>query len=365
MRRTPVLVNALSARLGGGLSFILRELEALEAESNCIDLEVLAAPWNAADLKATLGCPVRTVPVSGPGARFVYEQTVIPRHHSRRGLVLYYPANFAPLARSRFPLVLTLQNPNYFGPARSLAHNRSLAQRIKIRLSHASVRRADHVVAISESLRADVVADIPDAAAKMTVIQSGSPTWPDDEIVPAGPVPSRRSYFLSVANDGAQKRLDDLVLAWADAFAETNDGPSLVLAGDIRSDRRRHHAVLAGGAARKLIHTGGVPDRRELRWWVANATAVVSFSSAEAHPLVPAEAGALGCPLILSDIAPHLEVAGDNAIYVPGNSRTALSAVLRHVHTNPPDRTVWRWPVTWQDHARELAVVLERAGFST
>lgn len=353
-----VLANASSARLGGGLSFIVQELAALEEACPDVDLDVVAAPWNASELKAALRSPVHTAAVSSAGGRFVYEQLVIPFPSGHDRSVLYYPANFVPLGPWRAPVVLTLQNPNYFGPAKLLPHNRSLLERAKHALSRASVRRADHVVAISESLRNEVLRDLPAAARKMTVIQSGAPTWPEQEKPPGQSAPAVGSYFLSVANDYPHKRLDALIEGWTAAFRDVIDRPRLVLVGDVTQERRQAQRALAGRLVTDLIHAGPITDRGELRWWVENALAMVTVSALEAHPLTPAEAGALGCPLILSDIPPHREVAGGHATYVPVRDPSALPAALSRIHAKPQTRTAWYWPITWHDHARRLVAVL-------
>jgi glycosyltransferase involved in cell wall biosynthesis len=132
------------------------------------------------------------------------------------------------------------------------------------------------------------------------------------------------------------------------------------MAGDLTATRQRQlHELVPASRRGDLVLLGGVRDRRELRWLLEHAEASVSVSALEAHPHGPAEAGALGCPLVLSDIPPHREVAapaGRGVAYVPLEGTEALVEALR---SPPTHRTPWTWPVTWDENARQLGAVFD------
>lgn len=359
--RLRVLVNASSARLGGGLSYLLAELAAVERTRPEVRLDVFAAPWNALALRQALNCRVRTAPVPNVALRVLYEQLALPLKGHLCRSVLYYPGNFAPVLKGGAPVVLTLQNPNYFGTGPSMPHNQSTQRRLKIAFSRLAVRRSDLVIVISHTLREQVKRDLPAMAHKLRLVTSGAPVWPIESVRPTASWDSGMSYFLSLANDYPHKRLDRLVKAWSVAFTGYNDFPALLLVGDLSETSRSTHRDLAGPCARQLVHAGAVADRRQVRWLVEHAAAMVSVSVLEAHPLTPAEAGAMGCPIILSDIPPHREVARNHALYVPPDDQHALVSALRETHSSPPARTPWQWPVSWDDHARQLVDVWTEA----
>jgi glycosyltransferase involved in cell wall biosynthesis len=320
-----------------------------------LPLEVLAAPWNRSALQAATDQPVHTVRVPNAGVRYLYEQTALPLK-VRREQVLYAPVNFSPLLPSRGRTVLALHNPNYFGHGRRAPHNQRWNRKAKIRLSYWSVHRADRVIVISEALLDEVRRDFPGIGAKAVLLQSGAPEWPAESRRPAGFRFEPRQYFLSLANDYPHKNLDLLVAAWVRAVEGIDRPAGLVLVGDVADDRRAHHrSLVPADRADDLVHLGGVGDRAELKWIVANARAMVAPSSLEAHPLTPAEAGAVGCPLILSDIAPHREVAGDRAAYVAVGDRAALATAM--ADESGDRRDVWSWPVTWDAHAERLVEI--------
>lgn len=357
---THVVANASSARQGGGLSYIVSELAAIERVTTDIDLTVISAPWNHAQLSAALECRIVLIPALGARSRYACEQ-VLPLVAKTRNAILYCPGNFAPLLHNPVAVVLTLQNPNYFGIGRQAPHNRSVRRRAKIALSHASARRASRIVVISRSLETEVLSDLPELADRVRVIQSGAPRWDFPATKPQQAASAGGEYLLSLANDYPHKRLDNLVASWAAAFGAVDDPPSLVMIGDIADPSRFRHRTLARSLHSRLIHTGPLGHRSELRWWIEHAMAMVSASSLEAHPLTPAEAGALGCPLVLSDIRPHREVAGSRALYFASDDDSELIDCLRAVRATPPARVPWEWPVTWEQHATQVATLWTEA----
>ncbi len=358
-----VIVDATAIRLGGGLSYVTRQLGGVERVAPDLDLTVVAAPWNEAALRDALSAEIVQSGVHGMVGRLLYEQARLPRTVAD-GTVLHCPANLAPILPGRRPAtVVTIQNPNLFGVGRALPHNSAWYRRLRIYGARRSVELATRVIAVSEAMMAQVRADVPTLGERGVVVQSGAPQWVPDERRPEGVAVEGLDYLLSLANDAPHKRLDDLVRAWAQAFSRLgSEAPVLLFVGDLPESRRQAQRSLVPEAMRpRLVYTGQLDGPQELRWLVAHAIAMVATSSLEAHPHTPAEAGALGCPLILSDIPPHRETATDHPFaYVPVGDLDALATALEKVAAGA-DRTPWTWPITWDDHARELIGVWESA----
>jgi glycosyltransferase involved in cell wall biosynthesis len=361
-----VVVDALPVHFGGGGTALVEQLAALERVAPDLELHVLAAPWNAAALRAALGSEVRgsdvrTVTVADGASRVVWEQLALPWLGRRPG-VLYCPGNLAPLAPTRLPVVLAVQNPNLVGRGRRLPHNRRWGRRLRVAACQVSMRRARWIVAVSESLRAEVVADQPRLADRVSVVPLGPPAVATPSRRPAALRPEVHDYVLVLANDAPHKRLDDAVAAWGRAFGEHPDrAPHLVLAGRVEPRRRADHRHLVPAGLRpRLVHLGPVVDRREVTWLLGHARVLVAASELESFGLTTLEAGALGCPLLLSDIPAHREVAGTHATFSPVRDVAALAGAL--ARTEPaPERRPWSWPVSWDEHAERLAAVLRRA----
>jgi glycosyltransferase involved in cell wall biosynthesis len=357
-----VLVDALGVGLGGGLTYVTGQVGGLAQVRPDLQPAVLAHPGNAADLVAGLPAtvPVEVVPVPSVARRVVWEQT---RLLSRvpAGAVLLAPGNVAPLLPGRPPVVLVVQNPNAFGPGRSAPWNRSPRRRARIALMRASARRADVVVAVSQAMADAIVGDIPSLTSRVEVVSDGEATWPDASVVPEGFVLGPDPWFVSVSQDWPHKQLDELVQAWALAFAGHRDPPQLVMVGALPEARQaQQRALIPSSLQPSLLHLGAVSDRRVLRHLVEGARALVSVSALEAHPHTPGEAGVLGTPVVLSDIPAHREVAaaaGAAAVFVGVGDHDALVEALR---APPAPRLSWRSGWTWEQHATQLGQIIDR-----
>jgi glycosyltransferase involved in cell wall biosynthesis len=354
-----VVANAASARVGGGLTHVVSQLSALERVRPDLDLRVLAAPWNVAALRDALDSPVKLVPVPVASARFAYEQLILP-WQLRPDDILYCPGNFAPLALRRSKTVLVLHNPNYVGAGREHQARQRPRLRLEIRMCERSLLAADRVVVVSNALGETLLGDLPQVVDRTVVIRGGAPVWSGGEVAPPGfPLPT--GHLLSLANDYRHKNLDAVVDAWIRCFGGAPaSAPALVMAGEIAEGRRRgQQARVPDGLRSRLRYLGPVVDRRQVRWLLAHAAAMVAPSALEAAPLTPAEAGSVGCPVIVSDIAAHREVAGDHAIYVRVGDADGLTAAISQAVHRPPARSCWSWRRTWEESARDLAGVFD------
>src|SRR5690606_6753441 len=107
--------------------------------------------------------------------------------------------------------------------------------------------------------------------------------------------------------------LNDIAKA-SSALTSQFDG-RIVIAGAINPDRRAELLALAGPAANRLQVLGSVASRADLFELYRSAAVYVSASELEAYPLTLHEAASQGCPMVLTDIPPHREIAGSRAVY--------------------------------------------------
>jgi glycosyltransferase involved in cell wall biosynthesis len=359
---TTVVVDALSVRLGGGLTYTGSQLAALARVRPDLDVRVLVAPGEGGRALATRldGSDLRIPVTGGTVRRVVWEQLRLARA-APSGSVLHCPGNVAPLQHGTVPVVLVVQNPNAFGPGRHESWNRSPRRRARIAIMRASASAATRIVAVSRSMADLVVGDHPELAERVVVVQDGAPSWDLPAVAPVGLAVEPGSYLLSVAQDWPHKRLDALVAAWSAAFAGRARVTPLVMVGEVSESVRARREALVVPTVRPHLHqVGGVADRGQLRWLLEHAQASVSVSALEAHPHGPAEAGALGCPLVLSDIPPHHEVSAParrGAVRFVG--RLDVDALVEAMREPPAERTPWRWPCSWDDNARHLATCFD------
>lgn len=359
-----VLYNATSVRVGGGLSYSRAQVMAL-AEVGDIELTVLTAPWNHGSIEEAVPATikivqtgVRTVPW-----RFAWEQTVLPTM-ARRHDVLVSPGNFGAMVCGT-PQVVILQNANYVGAGRRLDQNQSFRRRVKIAISHASLRRAHLVVAISDSLADEIGQEPKLTGINLTTVKSGAPSSN-----PMGADPSREviesidrmvgsgPYYLSVANDYPHKRLDDLArLPGFAAHQGLSPSIRLIFAGDISARRCGELSELAGVHRDLLVFVGPISNRAMVLELYRRAVATISCSQLEAFPLVLHEALSQGCPLVVSDIPPHRELADGQAEFFAVGDLSGLTSALKTALERPrPEPGLQPW--TWSDHGQQLAAQL-------
>lgn len=356
-----LLYNASSARVGGGLSYATQQITALARMPN-LELCVLTSPWNHTTIAtATLPYPVvktHRLPLLNAGHRFLWEQVQL-RNMARGYDALLCPGNFAPLRRPlNTPMVTILQNPNYVGRGRRARQNERAGRRLKILLSHLGMRASDLVVLISHSLAAEFNTEPSLARCQTTVVRSGAPELPQtdgrrlEDVLPAAN--TNNGFFLSVANYYPHKHLDTIAASWAQSTQGKEDAPSLVFVGDIPEDERQkilHRTT--GVSPGQVLFLGTVADRSTIALLYQYALGAVAMSSLEAFPLTLHEAGSMGCPLILSDIPPHRELAEHHATFVPPDDEDALSSAFKDVAISRK-RAVWNWDYSWDDHAKDL-----------
>lgn len=357
-----VLYNATAARVGGGLSYACAQIDALAAVDD-IALTVVVAPWNRAPLEAAVGDRATVEPVRLPNVavRYAWEQVWLPVL-ARRHDVLISPGNFGCLV-SPVPQVVVLQNPLYVGHGRGIGNATSWARRLKVALSHISMRRADLVVSISQSLTDEIRSEPRLAGAEVVTVRSGSPGP-----VEVGEGPSAREvtsavdalvgsdpYLLSVSNDAPHKRLDDLA-AFAATLEQCPDPVPrrVVVVGAVSSERQARLRMLAGPSSDALTMVGSVSDRPVVLELYRRAAAAVSTSELEAWPLTLNEASSQGCPMVATDIPTHREVAEDRARYFPVGDLGAMAAQVEAALGEPRPAPSTHG-VSWSEHGHLFA----------
>jgi len=148
------------------------------------------------------------------------------------------------------------------------------------------------------------------------VVQNGADIDRVDRAIAAAPVDEQDGPFtvLSVG------RLDVVKdpFAMLDAFARSvdrDDGARLIFIGGGRLGTELEARIDRAGLRDRVTVRGLIP-REEVFVACAEADVFVSTSNGEGLPVAVLEAMAAGCPVILSDIPPHRELA-DDAGFVP------------------------------------------------
>lgn len=184
-----------------------------------------------------------------------------------------------------------------------------------------------HVAAVSEAARESVLAIVPGAAAKTSVVYSG--------IAPPGvapePLPFDPPRVLCVGRLVAGKGFDLAIDAFP-AVASRFPGAELVIAGD--GPEREALERRAAGRAR---FTGWVAPERVAELINAATVVVVPSRETESFGLVAAQAGQMGRPVVASAVGGLGEVVEDGAtgMLLPGLDAGALADAIVRVLGDP------------------------------
>jgi glycosyltransferase involved in cell wall biosynthesis len=175
---------------------------------------------------------------------------------------------------------------------------------------------------------------------RMDVIQNGVDTDRVDRVLANFDTGAREDGFTVVSVGRIIARKNPIALLRA--FERSRDPDSRLLYvgdGDSRSQLLEEVDRLGLGAH---VAVTGLVDRDDVYRFVAAGDVNVSFSHSEGLPVAVLEAMACGRPVILSDIPPHREIAGDVS-FVPLIARddvAGLARELRRLREMPPEQRV-------------------------
>ena len=197
-----------------------------------------------------------------------------------------------------------------------------------IDIRKAAFRRADHLICISESTRADLIRLYGVNADKVSVVYLASslvaPLHPDVEV--------KEPFFLYVGGRAGYKNF----LALLDAFAESMlfKSHKLVCFGGGRlTEHEQKRMKQLRIPNDRIVYVGG--DDAALSRYYASAEAFVYPSLYEGFGIPLLEAMGCGCPVICSNSSSIPEVAGDAAIYFdPRDFQSISNAMLKVVQSS-------------------------------
>lgn len=256
--------------------------------------------------------------------------------------VLFVPAHEVPLFVDKKTRVVATVHDVAFRhfPA---AYERPLAQRQEWAIRHA-LRRAKHIITVSEATKRDLVALFHVTPERITTI----PLAVDASAFVVGEAKKQEvlaryrltagKYLFYIGRLEEKKNIVTLVNAFAHCKEQLGVGHplQLVLAGNYGYGRERiARAIAAAGADVRVL--GFVPDA-DAAALMQGALALCFPSLYEGFGLPILEGFAAGVPVLASDIASSREVAGDAALFVaasdtPGWTRAmqqcVFDAVLR------------------------------------
>lgn len=209
-----------------------------------------------------------------------------------------------------------------------------------------AAKRADHIIADSESTRSDITRLLSIRDSKITLIYpSGHESYCG--VPPAGLLETLRlrlkmekDYFLCVGTLEPRKNLKRVIEAFQLLVARQKKPLSLVLVGAKDFAGGQFYRALYGrdGNLAKEIIFPGYLQHDELHALYAGAQALVFPSLYEGFGLPILEAMAAGCPVITSRSTSLPEVAGDAALYADPQSAESIADAMEIIYIDPVKR---------------------------
>ncbi len=377
-----VLINAVSAKLGGAATYVHNLARSLAEQSAPDDEFVFVVPPERAATVPAESARVRALEsgaASGSYAqRWWWDQVTFRRLlETERPDVLFSSANFG-MVRCPCPQVLLVRNPIYFS-REYLDHvlpekgARLRAETVLRRwLVCRSAAAADCVMTPSAAMMDDLRCFVALDSSRCVVNPYGVPRARVTNGTRPGSPEQRPLRILWVSHYADHKNL--LTLLRAARILRDSDGPpfELLLTLDPAGRNGQHTSMPAeelallkalDGTARPV----GVKNYEGTWQLYAQADLFVFPSLVESfgHPLV--EAMAAGLPIVASDVRVHREICGEAAAYFSALDAHALAKTLRRLMESATDRNDLavrgraRVPLfLWEDHVVRLLHVLRR-----
>ena len=204
-----------------------------------------------------------------------------------------------------------------------------LSRRYARWLMRRAPRIAEHVIAVSEATRSDVIDLLETDPGHVTTVHNGVDAfW---SATSETEVSKRSTSIFWVGNPKLHKGLDVLLDAFNAVAAEVPSA-KLVLAGAEVLDEH-----VASHPFRERIDCLGFVSPEQLRDLYRSAGVVCVPSRHEGFGLPALEAMAAGAPLIATAVGGVPEVVGDAGVLVPAESTSKLATELQRVLADAPE----------------------------
>lgn len=258
-----------------------------------------------------------------------WERWALSLELASRRLDLLHSPDFIPPVGGRFKSVITIHDLAFLIYPHILAAD---SRRHYTDQIEAAVRRADHIVVVSEATRADVMERLNVEASRITV----TPEAADERFMPATAeqVASMRirrqlpqEYVLFVGTIEPRKNLDGLLRA----VNLIKNAPPLVIAGQRGwLDEDIHRLIDELKVSGRVIWLENVADE-ELPALYSGASVFCLPSNYEGFGLPALEAMACGTPVVVSDRGSLPEVVGEAGILVNPDAPASISEGIQRV----------------------------------
>ena len=254
-----------------------------------------------------------------------WEQIKLPAHVKKTKEFLLNFGNVAPLSGSKKQAVMIhdlafLRHPEWFSKVFSFYY------RLIIPIV---AKRSAFIMTVSEFSKREIIKTLKIKQDKVIVL----PLWLNTDFEQEITKPTnsdRDSYVLTVASLDPRKNYTTLLHSF---IGLNRKDMNLYAVGGSSKNFARDEEWISFREHSSISFLGRCEDK-ELIQLYNRALFYCSMSFYEGFGLPTLEAMACGCPLLLSDIPPHREVAGDAAIYVDPNNPYEIQEKMTEMMNN-------------------------------
>ena len=275
-----------------------------------------------------------------------------PRHH----LPLFLP--------SCIKTVVTIHDITHLLFPATMSLPNLLLERL---LMGSSLKKADSVIAVSNSTALGIAEHYPVYPEKIVTIYSGKPTLPDAIKESANlPLNLPKRYFLFVGTLDPRKNLLRVLNAFEQIDPQVHDIHLVIVGGQGWKNRQFYQQLNTNQNKNRVVMTGFV-SRLQLKLIYENAVCLLFPSLYEGFGFPILEAMSCGSPVITSRTASMPEVAGDAAMLVDPIDTGAIASAMLEIMTNTALRDTLITKgyqrldnFSWEKCAQETLRVFER-----
>lgn len=253
-----------------------------------------------------------------------------------RADVFFSPDNFL-ILRSKTPTLMTIHDIAYVHYPKLITrmsrwHYRNFQARY--------LQRADHIIAVSEFTRQDVLQHFPIDSDKITAIPNGfrgifGPLTTAKKIAIQEEYSLGQDYFFYLGSLHPRKNLSRLIEAY-DVFRKKTSAPvKLLIGGRMAWQTDEIKATWEKTAFQEDIHFLGFLPDEQLAAVMGAALALTYVSLFEGFGLPVLEAMQAGVPVLSSNTSSLPEVAGDAAVLVDPLDVEAIAEGMKTIWQSP------------------------------
>lgn len=298
--------------------------------------------------------------------RFLWEQFVFPRELKKHKADVLFTAKNLNVFLAPCKTIISLRNME------PLAYHEydndwklNVASWLKWQLTKWSVRKSDHIVAVSEAVKDRLLDKFSGIEKRVSMVYNGNPA-PQLAGARGGPI---LPFILSASKFVAYANQLNLLRGYSQLVEKNSDTPPLWFAGGVHDKKyfKKVQQFVKDNKLEARVKFLGLVPHDKLLELMRQAWAFVFSSTLESCPHTLIEAMACGVPIATSTTPPMPEICADAAVYFnPHNPADIAQAVERVIRDEAVREDLRRkgptraQNFTWEKTARGLLYIFQR-----